>query len=204
MKKEYAFIAVDVQNEFATKGGKYYTPKLSVSFLKNKFFPFLKKKNIKVYEIISDYRPPRPGRREDCCHPGTWGYQSIVPEKLKKETAWIKCMNSPLWTRKNIGNKEKTPSKPYQSPKKFDTWLYKNIGNPQNFIPIVFGFTADCCVLATVQELSWRGYEVWVLKEGVDTASGKIKDKNAILKSPMSNWASIVSWKKVKNHLLKK
>lgn len=67
----YEFILVDLQNDFASEGGKFYSPKPSVKFLKNDLFPLLVDKKIKLNEIISDYRQPRPGDRGDCCHPET-------------------------------------------------------------------------------------------------------------------------------------
>ena len=41
---KYEFIAVDIQNDFATEGGKFYTYKPSITFLKEKIFPYLKEK----------------------------------------------------------------------------------------------------------------------------------------------------------------
>lgn len=202
MKNNYQIIAVDVQNDFATEGGIFYTPKLSVDFLKQTLLPFLKEKNIKINEIISDYRQPRPGDRGDCCHPGEWGYESIIPKEFVKST-WIKCMNSPVWIRDNIGNPDKEPGLPYPDPNKFGQWLKQNIGNPKDVTPIVIGLTIDCCVLSAVQELNWRGYYPIVIREAVDHISGKIEDRDKILETPISNWAKVVDWKEFKNELEK-
>jgi len=95
MHKKYEFIVVDIQNEFASEGGKFYTYKPSITFLNEKIFPYFREKNIKVNEIISDYRQPRNGDTGDGCHPGEWGYQSVMPDDLRK-SLWIKCMNSPV------------------------------------------------------------------------------------------------------------
>src|SRR3989344_5141693 len=111
-------LSIDLQQDFTTEGGKHYTPKASVGFLKETLFPFLKVKNIQISEIISDYRQPRPGDSDVSCVPGTWGYESIVPKELVK-SQWIKCMNSPIWIRENIGDPNKTAGLPYQDTKVF-------------------------------------------------------------------------------------
>ena len=196
----FSFLSVDLQNDFTTEGGKHYTPKASVSFLKETLFPFLKERDIRVNEIISDYRQPRPGDKDESCAPGTWGYASIVPRELV-EAEWLKCMNSPIWLRENIGAPNKKPGLPYQDPAKFGRWLKDNVGEPGEVTPVVFGLTIDCCVLSTLQELSWRGYYPQVLQEGVDHYSGKVEDKEMVLKSVVSNWAEIVSWHSIKEKL---
>ncbi len=197
---QYTFILVDLQNDFASEGGKYYSPKPSVNFLKNTLFPFLTKNNLKVNEIISDYRQPRPGDRGDCCHPGTWGYESLLPEELRK-SLWVKCMNSPIWIRENIGDANNTPGVPYQNSQGFTHWLEKNIGNPKDATPVLLGLTIDCCVLSAAQELSWRGYYPLILAEGVDHATGKTEDKNKIFDTPLSNWAKVINWSDLKERL---
>ena len=196
----YAFLSVDLQNDFTTEGGKHYTPKASVSFMKETLFPFLTGKNIRINEIISDYRQPRPGDRDESCVPGIWGHESIVPKELVK-ARWLKCMNSPLWIRENIGDPNKEPGLPYQDTDKFTTWLTTNLGKPGEVTPIVFGLTIDCCVLSTLQELSWRGYYPWVLKEAVDHYSGKPEDKEVVLKTVASNWVEVISWADLKPKL---
>jgi len=202
MLNKYAFIAVDIQNEFASKGGRYYTPKKSVKFLKNILFPFLKSNRICIGEIVSDYRNPRPGNREECCLPGKWGYRSLIPVQLKKNPVWVKCMHSPVWIRKDFGSSKKRAGMPIPNSKKFTNWLEKIIGRHQNTVPVVIGLTIDCCVLATVQELSWRGYKPIILKEGVDSDSGKINDRNKILKLVIKNWAKTVSWQELRPLLI--
>jgi|TARA_B100001079_G_scaffold150757_1_gene129300 nicotinamidase-related amidase len=198
MNKQYKFISVDLQNDFADKDGVYSASGPSVLFLKETVFPFLKEQNIKINEIISDYRQPRPGDRGDCCRPGEWGYKSIVPKEIVNST-WVKCMNSPVWIRDNIGNPDKEPGLPYSDPDKFGKWLKENIGNPESVVPVVFGLTIDCCVLSTLQELSWRGYYPLVLKEGVAHSSGEKEDTENILESPIPNWAEVISWEDLKD-----
>lgn len=198
MKKRYELIAIDLQNDFATEGGKWYTPKPSVSFIRENIFPFLKEKNCKINEIISDYRQPRLGDRGDGCYPGTWAYESIIPEEYKK-SVWIKAMNSPIWIRENIGDKTKPPGIPYQDPKKFGQWINENIGQSDQVIPVIFGLTIDCCVLSVIQEFRWRGYDPIVIKEAVDHASGKIEDRDIVLeKTAIRWWSNVLSWEEFK------
>ncbi|MFA5023005.1 MAG: hypothetical protein WC385_01655 [Candidatus Paceibacterota bacterium] len=196
---KYEFIAVDIQNEFATEGGKFYTPKPSIRFLKETLFPYLMQNNIKVNEIVSDYRQPRPGDGGDGCYPGTWGYESLAPRDLIK-SEWVKCMNSPIWIRENGGEKDKKPGLPYPDPAKFGGWIEKNIGKPEDTTPVIFGLTIDCCVMSTVQEFRWRGFEPIVIREAVDHASGKIEDRDIVLeKTALHWWAKVISWKEFLN-----
>ncbi len=191
---KYEFIAIDIQNEFASEGGKFYSFKPSVIFLNTVLFPYLRKNNIKINEIISDYRQPRPGDAGDGCCPGEWGYQSLIPNDLRK-SLWIKCMNSPIWIRENIGIKDKKPGQPYPDSKVFGKWINDNIGVPGEVRPIIFGLTVDCCVLSTVQEFRWRGYNPIIIREAVDHASGSEADKNLVLeKTALRWWAEVLDW----------
>ncbi len=201
MKQKYEFIVVDVQNDFATKGGKFYTYKPSIIFLRKNIFPYLKEKKIKINEIISDYRQPRPGDLGEGCIPGKWGYKSIMPKSLQK-SLWIKCMNSPIWIRKNIGKPNQKPGLPYPDSKVFGKWIKKNIGKPENTIPVIFGLTIDCCVLSTIQEFRWRGFSPVIIREAVDTSSGKIKDRDIVLeKTALRWWGKTMNWKDFKKEL---
>jgi len=201
MNKKYEFIAIDIQNDFATEGGKFYTYKPSIDFLKKIIFPYLKEKNIKVNEIISDYRQPRNGDGGDGCHPGEWGYQSVMPDELRK-SLWIKCMNSPVWIRKNIGKQNKKPGLPYSDSKAFTKWVNKNIGKSEEVIPVIFGLTIDCCVLSTIQEFKWMGYSPIIIREAVDHQSGKAEDRDIVLaKSALRWWGKTMNWEDFKNEL---
>lgn len=198
MEKRYEFIAVDLQNDFASKGGKFYTLKPSTVFLKKLLFPYFLNNSIKINEIISDYRQPRPGDFGDGCCPGEWGYESLVPKELQK-SLWVKCMNSPIWIRENIGKKNKKPGLPYPDSKLFGEWIEKNIGKPTETIPVIFGLTIDCCVLSTIQEFRWRGYSPIVIKEAVDHASGKKEDRDIVLKKTgIRWWSKVLTWKEFK------
>lgn len=175
------FISIDLQKDFTGPDGKAYRIRPCVDFIKNTLIPCFKKNGFKIGEIISDYRQPRPGDRGDCCWPGTKGYESIIPDSIKKQPIWVKCMNSPIWTRNNIGDPKKEPGIPYQDGSLFQKWLDKNIGSMNLGIKVVlFGLTSDCCVLSTAQELDWRGYKVLILKEAVDNYSGDQDEKELV------------------------
>jgi len=161
----------------------------------------LVEKRIKVNEIISDYRQPRPGDGGDGCYPGTFGYESLLPNDLRK-SQWIKAMNSPIWIRKNGGVVDKEPGLPYPSSEKFGKWVEENIGKPGEVTPVIFGLTVDCCVLSTAQEFRWRGFSPILIKEAVDHASGKEGDKIAVLeKSALRWWAKAMDWEEFKELL---
>ena len=191
-------ISVDFQKEFSAEGGKHYHVHDNVDFIKNTLVPFLRKNNIKIAEIISDYRQPRPGDLDDSTRPGEWGYESEIPEDVKLKNIWVKCMNSPIWTRKNIGNLNKTPGLPYQDAKAFTKWLNHTIGKPEEVGKVILiGLTVDCCVFCTAQELTFRGYYVYILKEGVDTYWGSGKEQ-ILANYPLRNWAEPISWEELK------
>ena len=187
-------ISIDFQKDFTAEGGICYKPRQSVDFVKNTLVPYLENKNLKIAEIISDYRQPRPGDRGDCCHPGEYGYESEISESAKENNVWIKCMNSPIWVRDNIGDPTKQPGIPYQDPKKFSEWIEKVIGKPEDTEVVLVGLTLDCCVLCTAQELNFRGYKVKILKEAVDAYSGEQSEKESLCKTPVENWADVISW----------
>lgn len=195
------FICVDFQKEFSDEKGKWFNHGTSVEFIKKDFTDFLKDNNIKINEIISDYRAPRPGDRGIGCIPGTFGYKSDIPSSIKNKDVWIKCMNSPIWVRDNIGNEHKQPGVPYQDPKKFNDWLNKNIGLPENVdLIVLFGLTVDCCVLCTAQELNFRGYKVKILYEAVDTMDPTNLEykKQLSEKSPILTWANFITFEELK------
>lgn len=197
-------ICVDFQKDFAGEGRKHHQSRPSVGFVKKILVPYFREKGIKISEIISDYRLPRPGDLDESCCPGDDGYLSEIPNDVKKQPQWIKCMNSPIWIRENIGDGTKEPGLPYQDPQAFTKWLDEMVGKPNEVDQVVlFGLTADCCVLCTAQELTFRGYKVRMLKEAVDTYSGSQEEKETILNNPpLTNWAEVISWDELKIKLL--
>lgn len=194
MSSNVSLLCIDLQNDFSSNGGSFYKERPSVQFATDILFPYLMERKQLVAEVISDYRQPRPGDDRDCCRPGEWGYESILPPSLRKGKQWIKSMNSPVWTRNGIGDPESEPGEPYPDPNDFGEWLNKHVG-PRDHIDtvIVFGLTVDCCVLAAVQELRWRGYNVRVLEEATDLRSGDQEEKAKFLSNPpFTFWGSSI------------
>lgn len=193
-------VSVDFQKDFSLKDGLCYSVRPCVDFIKDVLIPHFRKYNLKVAEIVSDYRLPRIGDEFECCVPGTTGYESDIPEDVKYPQAWIKCMNSPIWIRDNVGMAGKPVGRPYPHPAAFTEWLGTTLGSPKDMREIILiGLTLDCCVLCTSQELSFRGYKVRFLVEAVDTYSGSLKEKHAMLKIPHSNWGQPISWNELRD-----
>jgi nicotinamidase-related amidase len=203
MSRKVSLVCIDLQNDFSSEGGACYLPKPSVGFILEVLCPILEKVSLGVSEIVSDYRQPRPGDERDCCRPGEWGYISLLPDAIRKGRPWVKSMNSPVWIRDGIGDPEAVPGEPYPDPKRFGDWLIEQIGDRDEAGKVImFGLTADCCVLAAVQELKWRGYDVKVLSEATDVRSGDQKEKEDFLSSPpFTFWGSRVGWEELKEIL---
>ena len=203
-KREYEFIAVDFQKDFTETNGLCYVDGSSIDFVKHELTAFLLEKNIKAHEIISDYRLPRLSRKISSCDPNTEGFVSELSDEIKYTDPWIKCMHNPLWTRDNIGLKDKEPGIPYQDPVKFDLWLKNHIGfSNDNKEIVIFGLTMEVCVLALAQELYFRGYKVNVLYEATDPMNERMKYKDFIAKhSTLSLYANILSFKELKKLMI--
>lgn len=178
MKVDYDFICVDFQNDFADENGKNFNKGQSVKFIRQTLFPFLQNNGIRVAEIISDYRLPRGKSKNESCVPGTDGYLSLLPTDLRKGNAWIKCMHNPLWVRKNIGIANCELGEIYQDPKGFDEWVKSHVVNKK---VILFGETADCCLLQVAVELYFRKYDVFVIYEATDPMNERLSYKEDIL-----------------------
>jgi nicotinamidase-related amidase len=200
MINKLVFLSVDLQKDFSAPGGKHYRPHSNVAFIKQTLLPFLATKGIKIAEIVSDYRQPRPGDRDESCWPGKVGYESEIPLAAKQNPVWVKCMNSPIWVRQGGGDPGAKPGLPYQDTAAFSKWLESTIGKPEDVEAVILmGLTIDCCVLCTAQELTFRGYKVNVLAEAVDVYSGDPAEKQAVLASPiLRNWAKVVNWDTLK------
>lgn len=188
-------VCVDFQKDFASPSGVAYRHRPCVNFIKNELTPYFREHDLKLVEIVSDYRLPRPGDEFECCVPGTSGYESEIPQDIKNSLVWVKSMNSPVWTRENAGQADTVPGLPYPNPQAFLEWLHQTIGWPAETSAVVLiGLTMDCCVLCTGQELSYRAYPVKFLIEGVDAFSGDQTEKTRLLESPASNWGQAISW----------
>ncbi|MDO9514068.1 MAG: isochorismatase family protein [Elusimicrobiota bacterium] len=193
----FSFVCVDFQKEFTDPSGNFYMDRPMVRFTKSELIPALIKKKYKVAEIVADYRQPRCGDKTENCVPGTSGFESELPAILKNEV-WVKAMNSPLWTRKNAGISKKT-GWPYVDETGFAKWLKKNVRSRNC---LIFGLTLDRCLFCVAQELSFRGYNVGIIREACDTYSGLKKEKELLFKTaPVSNWAKPVSWNTLKKKL---
>ena len=191
-------ICVDFQKDFSSKEGIGYHARSCIEFFKDKFTPYCRESGLKIAEIVSDYRLPRPGDEFECCVPGTPGYESEIPADIKRPDIWVKCMNSPEWIRENGGLAEKPPGLPYQDASLFTRWLDRVIGKPTEVQVVLIGLTLDCCVLCTAQALSFRAYPVFFLVEGEDSFSGQALEKEQLLKIPASNWGQPLSWENFK------
>ena len=192
------FISVDFQKDFTAPWGACYQPRPCVDFIQERVVPHCRKHSINVVEILSDYRPPRPGIPFPHCEPGTPGYESDLGTGLTHSQPWVKCMHSPLWIRENGGVADKNPGVPYQDPTGFTDWLTSVAGPPQESLAIVLmGMTLDCCVLCTAQELFFRGYRVKYLVEALDTYSGSQKEKYFLLTTLLTNWGHPLSWEEL-------
>ncbi len=195
------FISVDLQYDFTRSGGQHFNPKrTSVRFVRNTLIPFFREKKVRIGEIISDYRQPRPGDIGDCCHPGEWGYTSEIPSELV-ETQWIKCLKSPLFTRKNIGLPKRKPGLPKADAEGFYKWMTPHAGTHLGKgTVVVFGLTLDCCILCTAQTLRFDGYNVKILMDATDTYEGGQKSKKEVMRL-LSNWADPVTFEEVQKYV---
>jgi len=189
---------VDLQYDFTRPGGICYAPRHSPAFVRDALIPYLKSEGIASSEIVSDYRQPRPGDPRDCCRPGEWGFTSEVPEDLVGGRTWTKCMNSPLWTREGIGDPSSLPGVPYQDPRRFGEWLAQSIGDPPGTV-VLAGLTLDACILCTAQELTFRNYDVRILREGTDTRSGDPGERDRLIDAPpISFWSRSIQFSNMK------
>ncbi len=192
-------ISVDFQKDFTAVWGACYQLRPCVEFVQKNIIPHCRKQGVRIAEIVSDYRQPRPGDLFAHCEPGNPGFESDLPADIKHPQPWIKGMHSPLWVRDNGGLAEKTPGKPYQDPAGFTNWLTAVVGDPgEDNDLLLMGLTLDCCVLCTAQELFFRGYRVNFLIEALDTYSGSQEEKHSLFATPLANWGRPVSWDEVR------
>jgi nicotinamidase-related amidase len=195
------FLSVDFQHDFSRQSGYWMQrhgplPRSSVTFLHRKLIPYLKERNERISEIISDYRLPRPSEQLEYCVPGTPGFESEIPFDLVRGRRWIKSMNFPSWTRAHAGDRTKIAGIPYCAPTEFGEWLIESIGRPENNSGVILiGLTLDCCVLSVAQELKHRGYKAFYLFDAVDTYRGTLREKNSLFRTPLPLWGTKIEWK---------
>jgi len=201
-EKRPILISVDLQRDFTRPEGAEYAPRECVPFIIDYMVPYLRSKGVYVREIVSDYRQPRQGDDRDICRPGEVGFLSEIDSAIVKGRRWIKSQNSPVWTREGAGDPEDPPGLPYPNPAGFDAWLRDWVGGPDEVTVYLFGLTLDRCLLATAQELRFRGYDVIIIEEATDTSSGSHAEKMAILRNPpLTHWAGSIKWSQLKKVL---
>jgi len=149
---------------------------------------FLKKRNKRKWCHSPVERPKveKLGDLDDSCNPGTWGYTSEIPEALVGSRL-VKCMNSPFFTRRNIGVADAKPGLPFADPERFYDWLGSFVNVDDTIV--LFGLTLDCCVLCTAQAIRFRGYDVRILLEATDTYDGGEESRRQTMDLVVSNWA---------------
>lgn len=190
MALEFCLCCVDFQYDFAEKGGINFNKGSSVNFIKNTLFPWLKSNNLKSAEIVSDYRLPRGKSNNESCVPGTKGFESLLPNELRNGQQWCKCMHNPLWVRENIGVPNAKIGDIFQDPVGFSHWVSAHL--PQKNI-VLFGLTADCCILHVAAELYFRGHDVYCIYEATDPMNERLSHKDFILKhSSLSIYSKIL------------
>lgn len=195
MAKTIKFISVDFQKEFSSKQGKYFEQRECIDFVKHIFTPHLKSNQVKIAEIVSDYRFPHPHHSEEACIPSTLGFESDIPIAIKYSNIWVKGMHSPIWIRNNGGIPDVLPGVPQPKPELFSEWLISLLGPAHPDLEVVLiGLTLDCCILCTAQELAFRGYRVKFLVEGVDTYSGNLNEKFQLLNTLLPFWGEPITW----------
>ena len=190
MKTNYDFLCVDFQKDFASAAGKNFNKGDSSRFIQDTLFPFLVANSVRVSEIVSDYRLPRGKSKNESCVPGMNGYESMLPPQLRKGKPWVKCMHNPLWTRKNIGVANAPLGEIYQDSQGFNKWIAEHIECKK---VVLFGLTADCCVLQVASELYFRGYDVYVIYEATDPMNERLEHKDSIMyRSSLNIYATTI------------
>lgn len=77
----------------------------------------------------------------------------------------------------------------------FANWLETAIGPPSRSGPVVLiGLMLEVCVLASLIEISLRGYSTSVLIEGVDCADGDSRRKSEFLNTLEGYWGKPTTW----------
>ena len=189
-------LSVDFQNDFCAEGGIAYKLRGCHKFVRKDLVEFLRKRSLKIAEIVSDYRMPVANHRQILCVPGEPGFESQIPQDVKFPQPWIKCRHNPTWVRENGGIADKVPSPGHPDPESFSRWIEKQFGPAESETEItLIGLVLDGCVMCTGQELSFRGYSVRYLFEGVDCYSGSVDEKKFHLERFKAyGWGEGVRW----------
>ena len=191
------FLSVDFQYDFVEEKGKNPCIGTSPAFVKERLLPWLKDRNIKIHEIVSDYRLPRGKSINESCVPGTVGFKSLIPDDVKLPQCFIKCMHNPTWNRDNIGDSTHTPGDVYPMPERFTKWLDAQMPNKQKPV-VLFGETLECCILNVAQELYYRGYKVYIIYEASDPMKERQDYKDEIaFHSGLSIYATVLHFDEI-------
>lgn len=193
-------LCVDLQNEFASPGGRLHRPRPCIPFLMDVVFPTARLRGWSVHEIRADYRDPAKTQEEWTCAPGSWAGTSLIPSDLLSTQPWFKATTSPAWIRHGGGEQDTPPGQARPAPEAFTRWLRAAVGPPrQEAAIVVVGLMLKVCVLSTIQELTYRAYRPHVLLEGVDTFAGTSQQKEHLADGLFPFWATPLTWEKLRN-----
>lgn len=193
-------LCVDLQNEFASPGGRLHRPRPCIPFLMDVVFPTARLRGWSVHEIRADYRDPAKTQEEWTFAPGSWAGTSLIPSDLLSTQPWFKATTSPAWIRHGGGEQDTPPGQARPAPEAFTRWLRAAVGPPrQEAAIVVVGLMLEVCVLSTIQELTYRAYRPHVLLEGVDTFAGTSQQKEHLADGLFPFWATPLTWEKLRN-----
>ena len=201
---KYAIVSVDFQNSYLLKDQEFYSsrPGLLSGIVRN-LYPLLKKYDIQVHQIMSDYRAPSKEHKIGC-QPGTIGFLSGLNNSYCTNEPFYKANISPLWQRKNIGQADMPTEEPYLNASKFYDWVNKNFGSPSDIKIILIGIGIESSMFATAKEFSMMGYDVYFLYEACDTIRhNKAYKKLLFENSPLLEYVGLMTYKKLKHDLRK-
>ena len=199
---KYAIVSVDFQNSYLLKDLEFYCfrPGL-LSGIVRYLYPLLKKYEIQVYQIMSDYRAPSKEHKIGC-QPGTIGFLSGLDNKYCFTEPFYKANISPVWRRKNIGLADSPTDEPFIDPKPFNDWVTNNFPAPSDVKIILIGIGIESSMFATAKEFSALGYDVYFLYEACDTVRhNKAYKKLLFENSPLLEYVGLMTYKKLKKDL---
>lgn len=201
---KYALVSVDFQNSYLLKGQEFYSSRPGLlSGITRHLYPLLKKYDIRVFQIMSDYRAPSKEHKIGC-QPGTIGFMSGLDNKYCEGETFYKANISPLWQRKNIGLADCPTDEPYLEPKKFHDWVRNNFDTPSETKIILMGIGIESSMFATAKEFSQLGYDVYFLFEACDTIRHNKAYKRLLFEnSPLLEYVGLITYKKLAKDLKK-
>lgn len=201
---KYAIVSVDLQNSYLLKNQEFYSsrPGLLSGIVRN-LYPLLKKYDIQVHQIMSDYRAPSKEHKVGC-QPGTIGFLSGLNNSYCTNEPFYKANISPLWQRKNIGQADMPTDEPYLDASKFKNWVEENFGSPSDIRIILIGIGIESSMFATAKEFSIMGYDVYFLYEACDTIRHNKAYKRLLFEnSPLLEYVGLMTYKKLRRDLRK-